>query len=301
VAAGSTAEARILNTSAAVTVVIPTIGRPSLRTALESAREQDCPTEIIVVLDDPAEENDVRALTDGVGARLIVTSGRIGGAAARNLGADAGSAAYIAFLDDDDWWEPSKLRKQVAALESAPHARACATLQVFHDRTGRERIIPTRIPAPGERVADYLVGRPELYYGTQSIQTSCLMVRREADQATRWSDDLPKHQDWDFLIELSGNDASRVTWVPEPLTHTIQASPGSISARPDWAGSERFLRKHADRLSSSARADFVCVHILRAVLASKSFRRLPAVARTAGRARPHLAALALGLSGLRGM
>jgi glycosyltransferase involved in cell wall biosynthesis len=301
VAAQPTAEERILNTSPSVTVVIPTIGRPSLRRALDSAVAQDTPTEIVVVLDDPSEESAVRAVLEGSGAQLVVTSGRVGGAAARNIGADAGSAPYIAFLDDDDWWEPGKLRKQRAALEDAPGSPACATLQFFHDRKGRDRIIPARTPGDGEPLADYLVSRPALYYGTQSIQTSCLLVRREAYRTTKWSDELPKHQDWDFLIKLTGNDGSSVTWVLEPLTHTTQASPGSISARPDWAGSELWLRKHAHRLSPKARADFVCTHILRAVLASKDFRQLPAVARTAGRARPHAAALALGLSGLKGM
>src|SRR4051812_23968700 len=101
--------------AAGVTVVVPTMGRPEVLKALESVRGQTY-TEVhtIVVLDDPSREPFVRGVLEE--ETLIVTSGRTGGANARNVGLRAAATEFVAFLDDDDWWEPAKLSEQVQEL-----------------------------------------------------------------------------------------------------------------------------------------------------------------------------------------
>jgi len=85
-------------------VVIPTIGRPSLRMTLEAlaAQEQDLPGRVLIVDDrrNPTEPlSQAGALPD---SRVEVVAGPAAGpAAARNVGWRAATSEWVAFLDDD--------------------------------------------------------------------------------------------------------------------------------------------------------------------------------------------------------
>jgi HAD superfamily hydrolase (TIGR01662 family) len=90
-----------------VTVVIPTIGRPSLRALLgslaESGRRTGLPVPVIYVVDDRRSDDDA-ALPVGDGELPVVEVLRSGGrgpAAARNVGWRRATAPWVAFLDDD--------------------------------------------------------------------------------------------------------------------------------------------------------------------------------------------------------
>jgi HAD superfamily hydrolase (TIGR01662 family) len=93
------------------TVVIPTIGRPSLGrliTAIGCLQTVSAPRPIVVVDDRPASCRETGQLPDiGVPVRVLRSGGR-GPAAARNVGWRAADTEWIAFLDDDvlpqvDW------------------------------------------------------------------------------------------------------------------------------------------------------------------------------------------------------
>lgn len=56
-------------------------------------------------------------------ARLIVMESNIG-AAARNAGVECADTDYIAFCDDDSWWEEGALTKALALLDSNPKIAA---------------------------------------------------------------------------------------------------------------------------------------------------------------------------------
>ena len=87
--------------TAAYSVVIPTVGRPSLRTLVEALRAGTGPApEVVVVVDDrPAPD---RPLDLPVWDLLQVVPGPARGpAAARNAGWRATATRWVAFLDDD--------------------------------------------------------------------------------------------------------------------------------------------------------------------------------------------------------
>lgn len=77
------------------TIVIPTVGRPSLTPLLEAVGGAP---EVIVVDDRPVADSPLE-VPEGV--RVLRTEGRRGPARARNLGWRAASGEWVAFLDDD--------------------------------------------------------------------------------------------------------------------------------------------------------------------------------------------------------
>src|SRR5438270_13867984 len=100
-----------------VSAVIPTRNRPqlALRAARTALDQTHCNMEVIVVIDGPDKKTvaALRELTDK-GLRVIELRNSVGGSGARNIGVQAARGEWIAFLDDDDEWLPTKIEKQVA-------------------------------------------------------------------------------------------------------------------------------------------------------------------------------------------
>ena len=105
-----------------VSVVIPTYATSdSLKRALDSILSQThTKLDIIVVDDDPAD-SDYRKKAESVmdaykyndNIHYIKNPQNLGGSGARNVGIEAAKGDYIAFLDDDDYYYPTKIEKQL--------------------------------------------------------------------------------------------------------------------------------------------------------------------------------------------
>ncbi|MCA2211989.1 glycosyltransferase family 2 protein [Jidongwangia harbinensis] len=106
---------------AGVTVVVPTLGRPSLGvllTALATAEPAPLTVEYLVV-DDRADRAAGLVLPPGFDAKVL-TGRAAGPAAARNLGWHAARHEWVAFLDDDVVPDPDWLVRLAADLTGAP-------------------------------------------------------------------------------------------------------------------------------------------------------------------------------------
>ena len=91
-----------------------------IRAALDSALAQDHPRVELIVVDDGSSDG-TPAIVAGYPVRSIRQQNG-GQGAAKNTGVEAATGDLIAFLDHDDIWFPSKLSRQVAALEALPAA-----------------------------------------------------------------------------------------------------------------------------------------------------------------------------------
>lgn len=67
----------------------------------------------------------------------VVSSPSRGLSAARNAGVAAARGRYIAFLDDDDLWHPTKLERQLGVLEANAGIGVCHTAVSVIDAVGR--------------------------------------------------------------------------------------------------------------------------------------------------------------------
>lgn len=111
----------MVNSNLRVSAIITTHNRKVLlKRSIESVFSQTYPNIELIVVDD--------ASTDGTDDYCKVLSLRYiyiskqeskGGNYARNLGIKAATGEYVAFLDDDDYWLPSKIEKQVTLLENS--------------------------------------------------------------------------------------------------------------------------------------------------------------------------------------
>jgi GT2 family glycosyltransferase len=123
-----------------VSVVIPTYNRASLLPrAIASALNQTCPPlEVIVVDDGSSDDTADRCLEWGDRIRYVrIPNGGV--AAARNAGISKACGDWIALLDSDDWWQPTKLEAQVAAHQSIPAAAWSITGCELVDDAGQPR------------------------------------------------------------------------------------------------------------------------------------------------------------------
>src|SRR5688572_16908352 len=104
-------------------VIIPTIGRPTLAQAVNSVLEQDCAAagfEVIVV-NDTGRPLSAGAWRPAEQVR-VVTTNRRERSIARNTGAALAKGDYLCFLDDDDWLLPGALQAFRCLAASAPQA-----------------------------------------------------------------------------------------------------------------------------------------------------------------------------------
>jgi glycosyltransferase involved in cell wall biosynthesis len=109
-----------------VSAVIPTYNRLSdLRRAVDSVRAQTHKDMEIIVVDDASTQEGYLGLDLGVDVKVIRlpenTKKKLGFPCAgytRTTGMKAASGEYIAVLDDDDIWLPSKIEKQLSIMSS---------------------------------------------------------------------------------------------------------------------------------------------------------------------------------------
>ena len=184
-----------------VTVVITTYNRPSfLRSAVETVVAQDYEPIELVVVDDCSETPAREVLEDHTPE---VTSFEIrrhaenrGANAARNTGVDAASGEFIAFLDDDDRWEPEKISRQVEAFRRAGDdvGLVCTGRKVVDDGSVDEVRLPE---IPDGDITKALLCRNVV--GTQSS----VMVRTDVARETPFDETMPRWADLEWYVAVS--------------------------------------------------------------------------------------------------
>lgn len=129
-----------------VSVIIPTRNRlEKLRRALASVNQQVFLDFDVWLINDGSSDNTADYLKSGqlksdfpnISSVNILTNKQSAGAAAsRNLALTKAVGEFIAFLDDDDIWEPQYLRQQVKQLDQNPGAAATCAQYVECDQSG---------------------------------------------------------------------------------------------------------------------------------------------------------------------
>jgi glycosyltransferase involved in cell wall biosynthesis len=205
-----------------VTVVIPTHERLAFLTqTLASALWQRDADLDVVVVDDGSREVDVASVPGAQDPRVRVLRNEVarGVSVARNRGLESAGGDWVAFLDDDDLWAPTKLAEQVAAAEAAEATWAYTGVVKIDERNA---VIGGRRPPPPAELARRLPSWNLVPGGCSGV-----IARREVLERTGGFDPrLVNLADWDLWIRLGRTGAPACA--PRPLVgyrfHRAQAS-----------------------------------------------------------------------------
>lgn len=287
-----------------VSAVIPTAGRPRLVIrAVESALAQTLrEIEVVVVIDGPDRPtaNALESIADPR-LRVLKRPRRGGPGAARNTGTKAATAPWVAFLDDDDLWAPEKLAIQLATAEGSGLAHPIVACRVAADDGERILVWPRRLPARGEPLGDYLLVRRTPFWGEALIHTSTVLVDRALLDEVPFREDLPVHEDMDWLLRATRVEGAGVVFVPggEPLaTWSIDRGRTRASRDSDWRESLAWARHARPLISRRAYASFLLTWVAAHAARSRDLTalwRLPRDAMRFGRPRPRDFLLFMGV------
>jgi glycosyltransferase involved in cell wall biosynthesis len=156
--------------------------------------------------------------------RVLIEDQPLGAAGARNVGIAATETPWIAFLDNDDLWAPTKVQAQMDALAAHPGA-AWSTTGSAHVGETLEvlpggRLFPEH-PRGGNGSADLLVPSDELLdllkrdNALPGGGSSVLVSRELLNAAGGFHTDVPGCEDWDLWVRLA--KLSPLVYLDRPL------------------------------------------------------------------------------------
>ncbi|HZU58696.1 MAG TPA: glycosyltransferase family A protein [Actinocrinis sp.] len=198
-----------------VTTVIPTYKRAdALRAAVESALSQTIADNRVIIVDDgggqiPPLPEDPRVVAVSLRRNTAVAG------VVRNVGVRLASSPFVAFLDDDNLWEPEHLATALAALEARPKDRSYRLDGVY---TALRRVTPDGremdiLSVPYDR----RLAREKSFFDTNAF-----VARR--NRALRFSrlrrhKDVMPREDWVLLYRYARHH--RIAHIPVPTVRYL--------------------------------------------------------------------------------
>jgi len=196
----------LIQISPLVSAVITTYNRDFrfLMEAINSIQNQTYDHIELIVVDDNGigteiQKQNSEALQAVDYVKYAANEHNSGAQYSRNKGIELAHGEYIAFLDDDDIWLPTKIEKQVARIQETQAGMVyCNGYIVFENETdNREKIynkhnLNTPVTFKRELENDYI--------GT----TSQVLIKRECFNKVGYFDlQMPARQDYEMWIRIS--------------------------------------------------------------------------------------------------
>lgn len=201
-----------------VSTVIPTRNRSHFVVrAVQSALNQTLRSIEVIVVVDGQDEKTAQTLSQIEDPRLCVVTlpESMGAPEARNVGVLRARGRWVAFLDDDDEWLPTKLERQIEAAHASRWKHPLVSCGLVTQMPEGDAVSPQREPGPAESVAEYLFLRNMSEVSEIRMQTSTLMATRDLLMRVPWRKCV--HDEWDLLLRASAIDGVGLAFAPDAL------------------------------------------------------------------------------------
>ncbi len=251
-----------------ISVIIPVYNRCNIvGRAIQSVLGQTLSDYEILVIDDASEDRSelgqhIQSYSDSR-IRLICHEVNKGGGAARNTGIREARGEYVAFLDSDDEWLPQKLELQLMAAkeEQGDNWLIYCQSEVRTMRKGLASvsIMPDVGISSDETIGDYL------FVGRGWLPTPAMLLPRARALDVLFNEDLPRHQDYDFLLKLEASGCHfRMLSSSMVIVHWEDLHSSARGLNPQK--SLDFLNLYKDYISTRARSGFVYQQVVARLL-----------------------------------
>lgn len=244
-----------------ISVIIPTYNHAeTLPRAIDSVLAQTFEAFELLIVDDGSTDGtaDVAAAYEDDRIRYVSHETNRGASVARNTGIDRARGEFMAFLDSDDAWLPTKLERQLACLRRHSEewvGAYCDARFALSGDTGPLRNLLGRWLSTG-REPDHTEGGEELIKDimTDRLHThagSSLLVRSETVRAIGGFDEsFARFQDPEFLVRLL--ETGKIAHVDEELL--VRYDPDRTPSADVIEEADRlFLETFSDRIETLER------------------------------------------------
>jgi glycosyltransferase involved in cell wall biosynthesis len=221
-----------------------------LRDAVASVLAQSYSDFELVVVDDASTDDTKVTVAEfrDPRVRYFRNAKNLGEGGTRNAAVARAGGEYIAFIDDDDTWLPTKLAAQVSLLDSCSKRVGGVYTGYFRIDAASGATIDTILPEKRGNV--YADLRAYNWIGTPST----VLLRREClDKAGAFDEQLRFGPDYDMWIRIS--KFYEFECIGEALVrYTVHADRLSSSIPTMVSGKEAHLAKYPDYFAADRRA-----------------------------------------------
>jgi glycosyltransferase involved in cell wall biosynthesis len=226
-----------------VTVIVPAFdAERTLQAAVESALTGTFPGFELIIVDDGSKDDtpDVaRGLADSDPRVRLMRRENGGVSAAFNSGLALATGDYVARLDSDDLWHPTKLQKQMELADREPGLAFIYTFVRYIDADGH-----VREDGPAQRFPRRALCRG-IYESLVGGNSSALIRRDRVVELGGYDEELISWEDLLLQLKISAN--SVIDYIPEYLVG-YRVRPNSLSKNvPDMFRSWRTARQKVYR------------------------------------------------------
>ncbi len=243
-------------------MIIPTLGRPSLKRVIDEITRDSIGKEIriIVVADGVSALERVRALSlDSQQVELLVNQHTKGISGSFNTGLSrVQSSEFIFPFSDDDYWKLGKFNDLFGAIGDTPSNETIVISQVLK-RTGNKTTFPRVRIGPINSMMAFSYGHPVFFRNSNYVSLTAAVLPSDA-RFIKFQEEFKLREDLIWLQDLitAGFTISRSACVTAEVLvnyqHTI--------AREDSEQTKLFLN-YLDSVDPDLKKTFLFYHLLR--------------------------------------
>lgn len=208
-----------------------------LHQCLKGVRAQTYTDYEIIAIDDGSKDGTreyLQALPDAM--KVILNPENIGTYATLNRALQKATGEFVAVLNDDDLWAPTKLERQVELMDRLPKVGLVHTDGAFIDGKG-EHIegSPLGFEFPRTETGDVL---PALLYANKIIASAAVVRRSCFEELGGFNEAYFGSGDWEMWLRIA--EKHQVGYVAEQLTfYRVHGTNASHKLERIWKDDER--------------------------------------------------------------